>query len=603
MIKSLFKLDLRSLALVRVLFGVLTFFDIARRIPDLEAFFTDGGILPRWILLEQFELNYRMGLLSLNGTYSFAFMLAVVGMLASITFALGWRTRLSNLIVWLVIISFQVRFPEGATSGGDMLIRIFLFWSLFLPMSARYSMDCAVAETKVSDNEFQSIFSATWIVQIFLLYFMTFLFKWGPVYHTTFDAVYYMMQLDIFTTPLGKWLSQYHGIMKGLTFAAYALEIIGPLLLIIPFKRDLFRGAAVVSFWLFHLGIGATMHLGNFVPICLIIWVGLIPTSWWNYLSVKVRSSSLAMKTLYYDGQSELARKLGLIAKEMLLLDSVRVLPASTNPKADALISGHNFVFEDENQQLLITSLIPKLLLSSRLFFIRILGRIFNSEISLYLNEVKEVGEVSMFSDKTVTTPGNDTSSSKFKDVIKVLFETIGFDKIKMHLNKFEKLVGAFLLTLVVAWNIEGYITEREWSIGSPFDEVMFTLHLNQGWAMFAPHPQRSDGWWVVDGTLKSGKKWDVLNNKEVQFDRPDDFYATYSSEDWRKFLDNLQATRDEAYLLLLGKHLCRSWNSQNGGENTLQTFKIYFMQEFTNGPTEPPAKVEKVQLWNHSCF
>jgi hypothetical protein len=179
----------------------------------------------------------------------------------------------------------------------------------------------------------------------------------------------------------------------------------------------------------------------------------------------------------------------------------------------------------------------------------------------------------------------------------------MGFDKVKLQLNRAEKAFGCFILALVVGWNIEGYIVKRNWYIGSPFDEIMFALQLNQGWAMFAPHPQRSDGYWVMEGTLKSGKKWDALNNKEVNFDRPADMYETFKSEDWRKFQDNLQGSRNEKYLLAFGKFLCRSWNSEHRDGEQLNTYKLYFMREFTKGPKEPPATIEKVQLWNHSCF
>lgn len=588
MFKNLFKLDLRSLALARVLLGILAFFDIWRRIDDIDVFFSDAGILSRVDLINNFELGWRMTLLNMNGSYSFALILLLVGMLASIFFTLGWRTRTSNFIIWLVIISFQARFPEGATSGGDMLIRIFFFWSLFLPMSARYSIDRAINETQRDENEYLSIFSGTWVIQVFLLYFMTFFYKWAPVYHTDFDAVWFMLQLDIFTTPVGKWMGSHYGLTKFLSFSSYALEIVGPLMLLIPFKRDFWRGLAVVSFWCFHAGIGLTMHLGNFVPICIIIWVGLIPTSWWNFLGKKIRSTSESMHELYYNSQSEFARKLGLVTRELFFLDNLELIPRFNIP------DNKLFMMDGETKNIL-----SKMLVTSRVLPIRKLGKLLGSDLGIYLSEVKETGEVSMGDINTSQNP----QSNKLKDFTETFFNVVGTDKVKLSLNRAEKGFGAFILALVIGWNIEGYIVKRDWYIGSPFDEIMFTLQLNQGWAMFAPHPQRSDGYWVMDGTLKNGKKWDALNDKEVNFERPADMYATYKSEDWRKFQDNLQASRDEKYLLAFGKYLCRTWNNNHFDGESLNTFQLYFMQEFTKGPKEPPAQVEKIQLWNHSCF
>ena len=597
MIKNLFKLDLRSLALARILLGILAFYDFFRRIPDLNDFFTDAGIMPRWILLEQFQIDWKMSLLYLNGSYSWALLVLVVGLIATITFTLGWRTRISNAILWIVMVSFQQRFPEASTSGGDMLFRIFLFYSFFLPMNARYSIDGAVSEIRREENEFFSIFSCAWIVQIMLLYILTFLYKWAPVYHTTFEAVWYMLQLDLFTTDFGKWLGQNYAATKVLSFASYTLEIVGPLLLFIPFKRDIFRGAAVVSFWLFHLGIGATMHLGNFVPICLIIWVGMIPTQWWDFLAKKFKSAQETALNFYYDSESGFAKKLGLITKEMLFLN-VHVLPAP----ASYLSSGTSFALEKNSGLISGEGLVSNLLLTSRLKIIRYVGKLLSSEIGLYLSEVKEAGEVSVFGEENVSVR-KTTPSRKILNTLETAFETIGFSKVKVSLNRFEKGLGAFLLAVIIGWNIEGYVEDRQWYIGSPFDEIMFAFQLNQGWAMFAPHPQRSDGWWVMEGNLRNGKKWDALNNKEVNFERPESMFATYSSDDWMKFLDNLQGTRDEKQLLLLGKHLCRRWNSNHFGDQALQTFQLHFMQEWTNPPSEPPSPVNKVTLWNHSCF
>jgi hypothetical protein len=573
--KNLFKLDLRSLALARVCLGIVTFFDLGRRLWDLQDFFTDEGILPRSLLIDQYETTWRMTLLNLNGSFSFALILLIIGMIASLTYTLGWRTRISNLIVWLTIISFQARFPEGATSGGDMLLRIFLFWAFFLPMNARYSVDHAISEKTDSENEHLSVFTCMWIVQVFLLYFFTFLYKWTPVYHTTFEAVWYMLQLDVFTTPVGKWMGQYYQLTRVFSFLSYALEIIGPLMLLMPFKRDIFRGAAVFAFWCFHLGIALTLHLGNFVPICLIIWVGLIPNSWWDYLFEKFKSTADEAKVITYAANSDFSRRFGLICKELLFLD-IQMVPAASN----------------ENYQF------ANMLCSSRLFFIRKLGAFIKSDLGVYLTEVQETGEVSMGNVKATTF-----KISKLQLVLNYFFESIGFGEVRSGLTKIEKAFGSFLLVLVIAWNAEGYLEPKKWYIGSPFDEIMFSLHLQQGWAMFAPHPQRSDGWWVMDGELSNHKRWDALNDKELSYDRPEDIYASYPSEDWRKFLDNLQATQDDSYLLLLGKHLCRRWNSEHPESEALKKFKLYFMQEFTKSPQEKPAEVEKLKLWEHNCF
>lgn len=601
MLKNLFKLDLRSLALARVLLGILAIYDIGRRIPDIGTFFSDGGIMTRAEIMQNAELPWRMTLLYLNGSYEFALLVAIIGLLASITFTLGWKTRISNLIVWLVIISYQARFPEVSTSGGDMLIRIFFFWSLFLPMSAVYSFDHAVKGEDRSDNEYGSIFTAAWILQVFVLYFFTFFYKWAPVYHTTFEAVWYMLQLEVYTTPFGQWMGKQLLLTKFLSATCYALELIGPLMLLIPWKRDTWRSIAVLSFWGFHLGIGATMYLGNFVPICLIIWVGLIPTSWWNYLSLKVKSFPRKILTLYYNAESSFAKELALIIKEIFFIDSLLVSPMPASQQR-SLNPVDLFLLESREEKSYLKGLPMFSIIFQNSIFVpfRLFGRILSSDFSVHLSEAKEVGGINLNENIQVD---QEQKNSKFLELLKFLFEILGFDNVKYRINRFEKFLGTFLVTLVLCWNVEGIIEKRDWYIGSPFDEIMFSLQLNQGWSMFAPHPQRSDGWWVMEGELGSGKKWDALNNKEVSFKRPDSFYETYKSDEWRSFLGNVSGSRSDTYLLALGRYLCRNWNSQHAGKESLQKFKLHYMQEWTNGPSKPRSPVNKLTLWNHSCF
>lgn len=613
-IKHLMSLDLRSLALARVLLGILAFFDILRRIPEIEAFFSDGGILRRSVLIEELELTYKMSLLSMNGSYSFALILAFVGMIAAIFFTLGWRTRIANFLTWIVIISFQVRFPQASTTGGDMLLRIFLFWSFFLPMNAFYSVDRAASETKHEGKEYFSIFSSAWIIQIMLLYIMTFFYKWAPVYTKDFNAVYFILNLDFMTTDFGKWLSHYPLAMKTLSIASYGLEGLGPLLLFIPYRRDLFRGAAVLSFWLFHLGIGATLHLGNFVPICLIIWVGLIPTTWWNFLAEQIRSSAESVKILYYETENAFNRKLYMVFKELLFLNNLKVLPASLDAAAKSLVNEKDtLVVEDAGVLCTGFKALEATLRTSDLFFIRAIGKLPLSKLDApeegfgsQLMEAKEKGELTLTAVAKDANEIPDSNTYSWKKIVErgeAIFDHIGISHVRYKITYLEKIFGYFIVSLVVLWNIEGYVKPKSWYIGAPFDQVMFTFQLDQGWAMFAPHPQRSDGWWVMEGNLKNGKSWDALNNKEVTFATPENWHESYKTDNWKKLLDNIQSSRDDFHLLWLGKYLCRTWNKAHMDGEKLINFDLYYMREFTNHPDDPPSKIEKLRLWRHSCF
>lgn len=279
--KTLFKLDLRSLALTRMLLGLLAFCDIFNRIGQINDFYSDKGILPRWLLHQQFQISWRTGLLDLIGDPSFVLIVAIVGLIAALAMIVGLRTRLSVFLTWLVIMSFQARFPE-ANHGGDNLMRLLLFISMFLPMNAFFSVDQLKRKTEIHEVEYFSVFTLAWFCQIFYMYFFTFYYKWEPSWFRDYDSVYYALSLDMFTRPMGKALLNYPFLMKFSSFYTMWLEGLGCFLLLIPYRRNFFVSLAIFFFVALHGGIWLTIVLGSFPPACIILWLALIPSPWWD---------------------------------------------------------------------------------------------------------------------------------------------------------------------------------------------------------------------------------------------------------------------------------------------------------------------------------
>ena len=71
---------------------------------------------------------------------------------------------------------------------------------------------------------------------------------------------------------------------------------------------------------------------------------------------------------------------------------------------------------------------------------------------------------------------------------------------------------------------------DKSYRIPSEVWWVGKALHITQKWSMFSPKPTTSYGWFVVDGTLKNDKKWDVYSNQEVSFERPEDIRYQFDS-------------------------------------------------------------------------
>ena len=65
---------------------------------------------------------------------------AIVRVLLAVALLVGYRTRLATIGSWILLASIHVRLPV-VINAGDTLLRVLLFWSIFLPLGAMWSVD------------------------------------------------------------------------------------------------------------------------------------------------------------------------------------------------------------------------------------------------------------------------------------------------------------------------------------------------------------------------------------------------------------------------------------------------------------------------------
>ena len=139
-INELAGIDIRSLAALRIAIGILVILDLILRSRDLEAFYTDSGILPRTLLISKYISQWNISIHLINGNiYSQQILFIIEGIFA-VCFLIGFKTRLTNIIVWFLYSSLHLRNPL-ILYGGDGVIRLLLFWSMFMPMNAKWSIE------------------------------------------------------------------------------------------------------------------------------------------------------------------------------------------------------------------------------------------------------------------------------------------------------------------------------------------------------------------------------------------------------------------------------------------------------------------------------
>jgi hypothetical protein len=292
-------IDLRSLALFRVGLGLLLLLDIAGRAVDLRVHYTDEGVTPRAHVQYYASLfPDDFGVRRLISPYMYAGDAWSVGALMALTGALavllmvGYQTRVVSIAAWFMLMAVQWRNPI-LLDGGDSLIRCLLFWAMFLPLESVASLDAARAGIAPKNWRLTSLGSAGLILQVAGMYFFGALFKNHPTWHTEYSAVYYTLNADSFATHFGQWLLNFPALLKFLTGATYWLEMLGPCVLLLPWRNNLLRCLLILAFWGFHFSLVLTMELGLFPWLGILAWVPMIPANVWDWLGRRFPSASV----------------------------------------------------------------------------------------------------------------------------------------------------------------------------------------------------------------------------------------------------------------------------------------------------------------------
>src|SRR5215211_6204755 len=288
-IVEIFGADLRSLAAFRIVLAGLVLLDLAGRAPDLYAHYTDRGVLPRDILLQEALLNrWQFSLNLMSGELLVQALLFGVAALAALALLVGYRTRLMSIVVWVLLISIQARNPM-ILNTGDTLLRLLLLWGILLPLGAHWSVDRALkaAPPRLS-MRFLSLATVGLFLQIALMYWVTAILKSGEEWRVDGTALYYALSIDEITTQIGAYLYQFPTLLMVLTFATILLEAFGPFLLFSPILTGPVRTGAVLAFMGLHFGVWLTLYLGMFPWISALCMVCFLPGWFWDSAAPKL---------------------------------------------------------------------------------------------------------------------------------------------------------------------------------------------------------------------------------------------------------------------------------------------------------------------------
>jgi len=280
-----FSADLRSLALYRVCVSLVLLYDLWVRSHDIVAHYTDQGILTREMAMKNLHYPLSFSLHMMSGHWFVQVLLFLIAAAAGFALLFGWRTRLATFVSWFLLLSLQTR-NTLLLNAGDSILVITLFWGMFMPLGARYSID-AIKHSysrKVIPDSISSLAVAAFMLQLGCLYWFSVVLKSGPAWHKDFTAVYYALHVREFITPTGMYLRQFEWILPFLTRVTIWTEVGAPLLLFLPFFGGRIRLFGVVALLGMHFSFQLCLNLGLFSVIPLIALFPLLPTVFWEML-------------------------------------------------------------------------------------------------------------------------------------------------------------------------------------------------------------------------------------------------------------------------------------------------------------------------------
>lgn len=296
-----FLLDLRSLSAMRIGIAMCLLVDLAIRSSDLVAHYTDQGVLPLELLFRLGWLPEYFSLYNIGNSPQWTTGVFLVNGICALFLLVGYRTRLASFLCWVLLISLHNR-NNMIHQGGDDLLRILLFWGMFLPWNTYFSLDSLRTKEAPLQPPVAKMAGVGYVLLIFSMYFFSALLKNGSDWSSDFTALYYAYQLDMIVLPLGKWLLQYENLLKIFTAITFYLELLIPFALFIPWKVSWWRFVFIILIFGFHLCIASTLFVGLFPMIATTALIGLVPSIFWEKLLLyqvleraKSRTSQLAM--------------------------------------------------------------------------------------------------------------------------------------------------------------------------------------------------------------------------------------------------------------------------------------------------------------------
>ncbi len=606
--------DPRSLGVFRILFSLVLIHDVVRRWPDLTDHYSNSGWLTNHFAMFRPMSDHLFSLYLAFSTPSEVKVLAAFHILVNVLLLVGWRTRIMQVLAFVLIVSLNSR-NIMLENGGFVVVHLLALWSMFLPLGRRYSVDALLRSLKqrrdgtlgaLNDERqaeervrpVRSLAITALILQFALIYYLNVVHKTGASWKDG-TAVYYFFQQDRMVTALGAWL-RFHmglGVIKAMTWTTLLAESLIAAFLVSPLYT---KWARMVGWCLvigLHASIDSVVQLGPFSYAMIVVHAVFIPTEAWHYFERRLRKR-YGVRVLVVDPGSGFSLWCARLVKRLVPSGSVSFVESSEVVSTSS--SGL-----DANQQLVV--LAPgggqRTGVDALLELVRPSPPLRFALAWLRLPVLRPLAGRSI--DRWVGERAQLSQRFGLENFVGVDADAASTSRERWLGRVGNRLADVVLLFFMVSCGSQVLMENRaipqvlklkhrpEWMTAAVVYPRLF-----QGWSMFAPEPPKDDGKIVVDGLTKDGRHFDPLTESEPNFELnpPEGFQM---NQLWGDFHRRIWQARFRGYWNGFRDYLKNHHELTGKPEDELVAFDVYYVSELVPPPGAPRPAPRKERLFS----
>jgi hypothetical protein len=569
--------DYQALSLFRIVFSMYLLSDfLIASYPFFNDFYDDAGILPVTALAAEVSrpgIDTMLPIINILNHVQSPILFAIFYLTALIAFALGYRTRVSNVLVFIGNSYMYWRNPY-LNSGAETLARLLLLWSIFLPMGRYWGIDAAL-DRAPRDRSYPLLPFLALRVQIASLYVFSALFKIAGIPWRRGVALSWALSDNVFggTFPSLFLLEHFPWLPFFVNYSVIGLQLAFPFLIYCPWRNDFVRAITLVASAAMHLSFILFMNVGGFPYLCVIMLLLLVPDSWIERFLDR-RRERLAKVAIYYEPDCSFCERVSLILREFLLCPMSMVLPASADPKALGLLLANNsWVVRGADGKTYLKS--------------RAMGYLFKQNpLFVPISKLFERKEMLALFDRFYDRIGSNRR--RLAPLAKALLPL----RSDRSIGRSMLVLCAILMTLAITSNISS-VARLKFPSLSEVGQVTAALQVRQEWTLFAPTPTRFIHEYRVVVHNTDGTTTDLMRILPMPLFRSNAHGGLdFASPRWAKYFTRFEELTEPAWLAF-GHYLCARAQAQLGLQSIAREVEITATMKPAVEGTPPAAQPE----------